>query len=124
MEASGICPEQRDAKPREPRWSQAIPTRLWHVVGIDTSPGTRDYVTTVDYYSRFLSLISCPFQNRGVVETEVRDNGPCYNLSEFHCFAESCGFTYPKTSPTTLQSNGLTEKFVQIAKNVLDKDKS
>lgn len=43
VEASGLCPEQCDAKPREPWWSQAIPTRLWHVVGIDTSPRTRDY---------------------------------------------------------------------------------
>lgn len=99
VEASGICPEQCDAKPWEPWWSQAIPTRLWHVVGIETSPATRDYVTIVDYYSRFLSLISCPFQTRGVAETEVGDNRPCYNLSEFHCLAKSSGFTYPKTSP-------------------------
>ena len=56
-----------------------------------------------------------------IAETVVSDNGPCYSSSEFKCFAESWGFTHTTTSPYYPQSNGLTEKFVQITKRILAK---
>ena len=57
----------------------------------------------------------------GIPEITVSDNGPEFSSREFEEFAEYYGFKHTTTSPRYPQSNGLVERAVQTAKNLLTK---
>lgn len=61
---------------------------------------------------------------QGIAQILVSDSGPYDSSAEFQRFAESWGFTHTTTSPHYSQSNGLAEKYAQIAKHILDKAKA
>lgn len=139
VEACSVCQERRSANPKEPLLSHAIPERPWQVIGTDLFTwNSRDYIIIVDYYSRYFELerlYSCTsaavisklkstMARHGVASTIISDNGPSYSSAEFQRFAETWGFTHITTSPHYPQSNGLSEKYVQIAKRILDKAKA
>lgn len=141
-EAVGVCStcqERRAANPKEPLLSHAIPERPWQNIATDLfTLNLEDYIIIVDYYSRFFeleTLYSCTAEavirklksamaRHGIPQSLISDNGPCYSSSKFQKFAKTWGFTHTTTSPYYPQSNGLAEKTVQTAMNLLEKAKS
>ena len=90
----------------------------------------------VDCYSRYCELERMPtttssvihkmkaiFARHGIAEKVVSENGPQYAAQEFARFAREWDFSYFTSSPTYPQSNGLLEKSVHTAKQLLKKAK-
>lgn len=60
------------------------------------------------------------FARHGITEKLMSANMP-HNSTEFRNFANEWKFKLPTSSPTYLQSNGLSEKAVQTVKRILKK---
>jgi hypothetical protein len=94
----------------------------------------KNYLILEDYYSKYLDIISIAnksikeivhklkqiFSNHGVPLTIRSDNSP-FNCNEFKEFALDWGFTLNTSSPYYPKSNGLAEKGVGIAKQIIKK---
>ena len=63
------------------------------------------------------------FATHGIPLQAISDNGTQYTSQEFQDFAKDYGFTHTTISAKHSQSNGLAEKTVGIAKNMLKKCK-
>ena len=63
------------------------------------------------------------FSELGVPKTLVSDSRPCYTGDQFKKTMSYLGITHITTSPHHHQSNGLTEGYVKIIKNLLSKAK-
>ena len=88
----------------------------------------------VDYFSKYIEISLLPnktaktvirltksiFSHHGIPQEMISDNIP-YNSKEFRDFARDWGFKVTTSSPTYPQSNGLSEKTVQIVKRILKK---
>ena len=64
------------------------------------------------------------YTRHGIPEKLVSDNGPQFSAQEFAHFANEWDFSHITSSPSYPQSNGLVEKSVHIAKQLLKKSKS
>ncbi|RXN20033.1 putative hephaestin-like protein 1 [Labeo rohita] len=98
----------------------------------------KDYLVTVDYYSRHFELdklhsttfaaviskLKASFARHGIPEAVISDNGPQYSSVEFETFARTWEFLHTTTSPYHPQSNGLAEKSVHTANKLLEKAKA
>ena len=128
------CQRQRNAQPHEPLKPTPIPERPWQKIGADLCTfGTKQYLVVIDYYSRYLELaymsstttaaviakLKNMFARWGICEELMSDNGPQFVSSEFANFASDYGFLHPTSSPYFSQSNGMAERGVQLAKNIL-----
>ena len=96
-----------------------------------------DYLIVADCYSRFFEIAllqniksstvigktKAILARHGIPEEVKSDNGPQFTADEFAKFATDWDFKHTTVSPRYLQSNGLAEKSVQIAKNLPDKVK-
>lgn len=135
----GICQERRDSNGKEPMIPTPIPSRPWQIVGSDLFQWEGEsYLAIVDYYSRYIEIERLRsttsaavikktkgiFARHGIPSRVMSDNGPQYASQEFSKFAEKWDFRHVTSSPTHAQSNGLSEKAVQIAKRILDKAKA
>ncbi|XP_062621197.1 uncharacterized protein K02A2.6-like [Saccostrea cucullata] len=116
-----------------------IPDLPWKAVGTDLFHwNNNNYLMVVDYYSRYFEIaklentkatcvinhLKSIFARHGIPQYVRSDCGPQYTSAEFNMFkkfAEEWGFTHQKSSPNYQQSNGLAERFVQSAKNMLNK---
>ena len=131
-----ICISHLPSQTKETMKSHEIPERPWQKVGTDLfSWNNKQYLITVDYYSRYFELdelqsttsnavikkLCHHFARHGIVETLISDNGPQYSSDEFKKFAEKWDFQHVTCSPLYSQSNGLAEKTVQTAKKLLSK---
>ena len=110
----------------------------WSKLAIDIFhfEGT-SYLWIVDYTSRFLivcklTLITgkhvtnqCKpvFSEYGWPDTLISDNGPCYTLHKFTGVMQAFSVNHITSYPHYPQSNGLAEKYVQIAKCLFNKTK-
>ena len=63
------------------------------------------------------------FAEYGWPETLISDNGPCYASGTFKKLMTEYNVNHITSSPHYPQSNGLAEKYVQIAKNLFHKAK-
>ena len=124
-------------EPTEPLLPLSPPENVWERIGTDLFHynGT-DYVVIFDYSSRWLDFKKLNSTNSGDVITVLRecfathgcpqvlvsDNGPQYASDEFSQFAKSWGFQHVTSSPKHPQSNGVAERAVQTAKNMLKKN--
>lgn len=94
------------------------------------------YLIIVDYYSRYFEYFNLGrdstsgsvikslkdiFSRLGIVDTYVSDNGPPFFSKRLKDFAKSYGFELRNSAPLMANSNGLVEKSVAIAKNILRK---
>ena len=96
------------------------------------------YLLIVDYTSRFLLVVhklssmtgqhvanQCKqiFSEYGWTETLISDNGSCYTADTFASVTNAYHVKHISSSPHYPQSNGLTEKYVQIVKSSFYKAK-
>ena len=63
------------------------------------------------------------FARHGIPSVVRSDCGPQYTSEEFRSFSKLWGFKHEKSSPYYQQSNGLSERFVQLVKKLLQKAK-
>lgn len=133
------CTEHQRSNPKEPMIAHELPNRPWQHVATDLFMlEDEQYLIVVDYYSRYFELermstttssaiinkLKAIFARHGIPEKLVSDNGPQFSAQEFAHFANEWDFRHITSSPTYPQSNGLVEKSVQIAKQLLKKSKS
>jgi hypothetical protein len=118
------CQELRNANPKEPLISHAIPLYPWQVVGTDIFHWQdKDYLLVVDYYSRYWEVVRLRSMKAEYVIAELRKifsrygipekmsyNGPQYASREFQEFAKTWEFKHVTSSPRYPRSNGLAEK--------------
>ncbi|UYV68986.1 K02A2.6-like [Cordylochernes scorpioides] len=132
-----VCIQEAVSK-HEPLIPTNFPTRPWQKIGMDLFKfENKWYLVIIDYYSRFPEMIqldrltanvvvrSCKsiFARHGIPETVVSDNGTQFGAArEFANFARQYGFTHVTSSPRFLQSNGMAEASVKIAKLILKKN--
>ncbi|EFA12171.1 hypothetical protein TcasGA2_TC002322 [Tribolium castaneum] len=93
-----------------------------------------DFLIVIDYFSNWLEIIRLQgktaahltikfkeiFSRYGIPEELVSDNMP-FDSYEFRRFATEWDFSLSTSSPRYPQSNGMAERGVQIAKNILRK---
>ena len=63
------------------------------------------------------------FSEYGWLETLISDNGPCYTVDTFTGVMNAYQVNHTMSSPHYPQSNGLTEKYVQIVNSLFYKAK-
>ena len=113
-----------------------IPTYPFEIVGSDlfTFQG-RDYILIADSYSGFYDFKQLKhtttkevtdelknwFALFGIPRTLITDNGPQYSSHDFKQFSSEWQFNHQTSSPYYPKSNGLSERYVQTAKNLLRK---
>lgn len=130
------CNTYRNAQTRESLKSHEIPERLWRKIAVNLfEHDKQDYLVMVDYYLKFFEISHLPnsrsktvinhvkpnLARQGIPEIIVSDNSPEFSSYELEEFAKYYGFKHTTTSPRYLQSNGLAERAVQTAKNILTK---
>jgi hypothetical protein len=130
------CNSKANSNSKEPLLPHDVPSRPWQKVGVDLFTwSNRNYLVTVDYYSRFFEVDELPkttagsvvnklsvhFSRHGIPEYVISDNGPQFSSQTFKNFALKWDFRHITSSPGYPQSNGLAEKTVQIVKNILEK---
>ena len=115
-----------------------VPPVPWSKVATDIFHyESQPYLLIVDYTSRFpivqkLKSMSAQhimehfksiFSEYGWPDTVVSDNGPCYAAEMFTNLMKEYAVNHITSSPHYPQSNGLTEKYVQIVQNLFYKAK-
>ena len=119
---------------KEPLMPTSLPMYPWQVIGSDLFElkGT-NYLLLVDYFSRYLEVVKMSsttshavitamksiFSRHGLPETLRSDNGPQFSSQEMAEFTSSYGIRHVTSSPYFPQSNGMAERFVQTAKQLL-----
>ena len=132
------CLEHRPSNSKDPMISHMSLDRAWQTLGMDLFTWNNEqYIITMDFYSRYFELdklhsttasavihkLKATFARHGIPETVISDKGPQYKCREFEAFANKWVFTHITSSPHYPQSNGLSEKSVQIAKLLMEKAK-
>lgn len=136
VEKCSVCEATQRSNVKEPLISKEVPTYPFQIVASDLfSYKSCEYLLIVDSYSGFFDFCQLKnstskeviehmkswFATHGIPEKLESDNGPQYASKEFRQFASTWDFTHSTSSPKYPQSNGLAERFVQTAKNLLRK---
>ena len=119
---------------REPMISSQLPQYPWQRVATDlfVLKGT-NYILVIDYFSRYLEVrklsstttssvihaLKMIFSQHGIPEEVVSDNGPQYTSQEFEEFTSTYDFHHTTSSPYFPRSNGMAERGVRTAKQLL-----
>ena len=134
-----ICQRYAKRQRKEPMKPQETPSRPWQKTASDLLYfNSKDYLLVVDAYSGYFEIemledtSSCTviehikkiFARDGIPEQLLTDNGPQYSSRHFKEFAKEWGFLHKTSSPNYPRSNGLSERTVQTAKNLLKKTKA
>lgn len=133
-----LCQLNKPLNQKETLVPHKIPDRPWQYLFSDFFEyNQNDYLLIVDSYSHWLEIfpvkdktaktvVQCCkdiFSKFGVPDIFYADNNP-YNSIHLKDFAKHWNFELEFSSPYHHQSNGLAEKYVNIAKNMLKKMKS
>jgi transposase InsO family protein len=133
-----VCQDHQVRNMREPLHPLDSPSRPWEIVATDLFElDGSSYLILVDSYSGFFEIAQLTgtksssvithcksqFARHGIPDTLISDNGPQFASHEFATFAQEYGFQHTTSSPHFPQSNGLAERYVQTAKNLLKKAK-
>lgn len=138
IEKCNICQQFRPNQRREPLLSHEIPLYPFMKIGMDIFEFKgKDFLVVVDYYSKFIDIkslgrktASCVinvlkpiFAVHGLPKEIIADNVP-FGSYEFRSFMKKYDIEVKTTSPLYPQSNGMSERAVQIAKNILKRSVS
>ena len=129
------CAAFRPRNMREPMIPHEVPPAAWIKIGADIMEYEGiDSLIVADYYSKYpevmqlkgksarsvINALKPMFARHGIPEIMVADNNP-FNSHEFKKFAAEWGFVVVSSSPRYPQSNGQSEIYVKIIKNILRK---
>ena len=136
VETCGVCSTYLDKQIPEPIHLHDVPSHPWQKVGTDifTWAG-RNYLITVDYYSKFFELDYLPdtasstviskikhhFARHGIPDMVVSDNGLQFTSAEFSKFAKKWNFGHQTITPGNSKANGAAEGAVKTAKRLMRK---
>ncbi|KAL3234020.1 hypothetical protein MRX96_022773 [Rhipicephalus microplus] len=113
-----------------------LPKHPWEAIGIDLfCVDGVNYLVVVDYYSRFFEIkklkrtttenitqaLSQIFARFGAPAIIRSDNGPQFASAQFKAFVKQWGSSHVTSSPYFPQSNGVAERTVQTAKQLIKK---
>lgn len=130
-----ICEKYSNANVKEPLISHEIPNIPFYKVASDILQFEgENYLVLQDYYSKWLEIVRLKnktgtevieklktiFSIHGIPSIMICDNQP-YNSNECNEFAKRWCFKIITSSPHYPRSNGLAERAVQTAKNILKK---
>lgn len=130
------CQENRRCQQKEPLKPTPIPPGPWIHVATDLFDCLgKKWIILIDYYSEFFEIeelrdTTAPsiirqlkkwFSCHGIPTQVTSDNGPPYNSTQWKQFADCYKFQHNTSSPRHPQGNGMVEKGVAIAKNMLKK---
>ena len=134
----GPCQHHQNENKKEPLIPHDVPKRPWHTLGSDLFYwNNSNYLVIADYYSKFpivrklnnitsetvISHLKAIFEEHGIPERLISDNGTQYTSEAFRNFSRVWGFEHITSSPNYPQSNGFAERMVQTVKNLLQKCK-
>ena len=133
----GLCQKHRAEQQKEPMMSTEVPTLPWQSVSSDLFDYEDQwYLATVDHFSGYLEVDelnpnhSAPvvisklkriFATHGIPKILYSDPGSEFTSGDFADFSKQWGFDVQPYSAKYPQANGMAEKAVQIAKNLLRK---
>nr|XP_004211966.2 uncharacterized protein K02A2.6-like [Hydra vulgaris] len=130
------CLEYTKKQTKELMISSEIPNHSFQIVGTDLFHwNNQDFIIVVDYYSRYWEIkrlhniqsqtvikkLKMIFSRLGIPQIVRSDNGTQFKSSEFQKISKEWKFKHITSSPQYQQSNGMAERLVQIAKNLLTK---
>eukprot|EP00102_Acyrthosiphon_pisum_P018369 XP_008190098.1 PREDICTED: uncharacterized protein K02A2.6-like [Acyrthosiphon pisum] len=130
-----LCAKYQRKNSKEMLLNHDLPKRSFEKIGIDIADfGGNYYLIICDYYSRWLEILKIQdksansivsvlkpiFSRFGIPNYCVSDNVP-FNSYPFKQFSIDWNFKSITTSPNYPQSNGLVEKGVGIAKDMMRK---
>lgn len=136
VEKCQICQRSQRSNPKETILEKETPELPFQIVATDLFTfGGKDYLLIADNYSGYFDFVqmhntSSPaviqqlkkwFSVHGIPEILESDNGPQYSARVFAQFASLWNFEHRTSSPFFPRSNGLAERFVQTAKELLVK---
>lgn len=132
-----LCQEARPALPRAPVREWEAPRAPWSRLPIDlVGPFQgQNLLIVVDAYSKWLEVILMAstaseaimralwkiFATHGLPDLVVFNNGPQFTSAPFEVFLAGQGIRHALTAPLHPSSNGLAERMVRSAKEVLGK---
>lgn len=129
------CELYRSSNRKNKLINHEVPKLPFEKVATDIlSYGNTDYLVLIDYYSKWIELkkiknktapyiskkLKSIFSRYGIPKILMADNMP-FDSYEFKNFAKLWNFKIVTSSPEYAQSNGLAEKAVHIAKQILRK---
>ena len=129
-----VCRQNQPTQRQQPLQPVDLPERPWVKLGTDLlEHEKKTYLVVIDYYSRFLevkrlttttsaaviSSLRAMFRVHGIPEIVTSDNGPQYTSQEFADIAAYWGFKHETTNPYMSQENGMAERAVKTAKELL-----
>ena len=129
-----LCLHYRNSQPKEPLKQHPVPELAWQKVGanIFTYAG-KDFMLVVDYLSKYPEVVEIEdktsatvimkmeiFARLGIPQELISDNIP-FSSYDFKQFAKNWGIFQLTSSPGYAQSNGQSERFVQMIKRMMKK---
>ncbi|XP_058828239.1 uncharacterized protein K02A2.6-like [Topomyia yanbarensis] len=133
VKGCSVCEKFTRNIQKEPLHQGSPPNYPFQCVGIDLYEyAGHDHVVIVDAYSGFvisrqlgeksarhvINVLDRVFCDYGYT-TQIRSDNVPFNSSAFDSYANKCNIEFIFSSPRYPQSNGLAEKGVAIAKNIL-----
>ena len=129
-----VCHRNRPNQLEQTLKPIALPDHPWSQLGIDLFEfKKKTYRVVVDYYSRgieieqlrestsaeVISRMKALFTTFGISYVVISDNGSQYSSREFDDFAKDWGFSHHTSNPYKPQENGMAERTVKTAKELL-----
>ncbi|UYV63325.1 K02A2.6-like, partial [Cordylochernes scorpioides] len=136
VENCRTCQANQRNKAKEPMIIKEIPSLPWEIVAADIfSIKGKNYLLITDNYSGFIDFKEMKTMNsaetieslkkwfsvHGIPRLLETDNGPNFTSRDFKDFQKKWLFDHQTSSPLYPKSNGLAERAVQTAKNLIRK---
>ncbi|XP_026736437.1 uncharacterized protein LOC113499995 [Trichoplusia ni] len=136
VKTCSVCEQTQKDNIKDIVLIKKIPTLPWQIVASDLFElKGKTYLVICDSYSGYLDFQQLKGQSsyevieqlkrwfavQGIPEELQTDNGTQYMSREFKIFQKEWKFNHVTSSPHHHQGNGLAEKAVQVAKNILKK---
>ena len=127
------CQEKRAAEAREPLIPTPVPHGSWSHVGMDLFESEEvKFLIFVNYFSEYFERLEEGTHGKEVIRQTKKwcsshgiplevttDNSPPFNSAKWKDFAKTYGFHHTTSSHVHPQANGMAEKVVSIAKNMV-----
>lgn len=136
IQSCSVCNSTKPHQQKEPLHLHPVPDLPWSTVATDIFEWhNQQYLVLVDSYSGWYEIdmlrditaatviakLKRHFSVHGAPHTLMSDNGRQFTSQRFKDFASQWDFTHITSSPEYPQSNGLAERAVRSAKQLMEK---